>query len=125
MRRLLSLVLFASFVLPIVAPALALGQDPDAGLPVCCRRHGSHHCSMLAARQRPANTTPGFTERCPFYPQHTVAPVTGAHLLLIEAPPKAAPFLSTLGPAAHAETCRRIARECSHHKRGPPSFLLA
>lgn len=124
MRRLLSLVLLAAFGLPIVAPMLALGQDPDAGLPACCRRHGQHHCAMLAA-QNHASTAPSLSARCPFFPQSTVAPVTGAHLIVFHPPQLTTPFAAALVPVARAETHRRLARDCARHKRGPPSPLLA
>jgi hypothetical protein len=124
MRRLLSLVLLAAFALPTIAPLLALGQDPDAGLPACCRRHGKHHCAMLMEMLSRAHAGSQIGAVCPFYPQHIVAPVTGAHLILLHPPQITTPFAAALTPAARAETHRRIARDCAHHKRGPPSELL-
>jgi len=123
MRRLLSLVLLAAFGLPIVAPMFALGQDPDAGLPACCRRHGKHRCAMLEARDK-ESAAPSLTARCPFFPQNAIAPVTGAHLIVFHAPRLSAPFAATSAPAARAETHRRNVRDSAHHKRGPPSELL-
>lgn len=124
MRRLLSLVLLAAFVLPIVAPALALGQDPDAGLPACCRRHGKHHCAMLMEMMSRAHSGPQIGAVCLCYPQHLVAPVTGAHLVVFGSSPHSVLFAFACTPAVRAETHRRIARERSRHKRGPPTRLL-
>jgi hypothetical protein len=124
MRRLLSLILLAAFVLPVVAPALALGQDPDASLPACCRRHGKHHCAMLAATLSRAHSGPQIGAVCPFYPQHLVAPVTGAHLIGYSSSQRTLIFAFVLAPAVRARTHRRIARERSRPKRGPPTELL-
>ena len=123
MRRLLSLVLLAAFGLPIVAPMFALGQDPDAGLPICCRRHGKHHCAMLEARNK-ESAAPSLIARCPFFPQSAVAPVTGAHLIVFHPPRLSASFAAAFAPAARTETHRPIARDSAHHKRGPPPELL-
>ncbi|HEX4154634.1 MAG TPA: hypothetical protein VHY48_03390 [Acidobacteriaceae bacterium] len=124
MRRLLSLVLLAAIGLPIVAPAFALAQDPDAGLPICCRRHGKHHCALLMDMRSRAHSGPQAVAVCPFYPQNSIAPVVGAHPLLLQAASSTAAFASALTPAARATTHRRVARERSLYKRGPPTQRL-
>lgn len=124
LARLLSLVLLAAVGLPTIAPALALAQDPDAGLPACCRRHGRHHCSMTMERMQQMalrNSQPQIGAVCPNYPRHEVAPAAGAHLIAFQAPQHTAAFSAAFTPAARAETSRRISRDRSHHKRGPPS----
>jgi hypothetical protein len=123
MRRLLSFVLLAAFVLPMAAPLLALGQDPEAGLPACCRRHGQHHCAMLIEMQKRADQA-YVGAICPHFPQHALAPTTATHLLVLQAPPSVAAFSAALSPIVRAETHRRLARERSRHKRGPPTNLL-
>lgn len=127
LRRILSLVLLAAVGLPIIAPALALAEDPDASLPVCCRRHGQHHCTMMMermARLSRESSMPQVGAVCLCYPRHEVAPVAGAHLLALHAPGRT-PFSSpALTPVARAETHRRISRERSRYKRGPPSLIL-
>jgi hypothetical protein len=127
LARLLSLVLLAAVGLPTIAPALALAQDPDAGLPACCRRHGQHHCTMSMERMAQLgrqSSQPQIGAICPRYPRHEVAPVAGAHLIVFRAPQRAAAFSAAFAPTARAETSRRISRNRSHHKRGPPSSLL-
>lgn len=127
LTRLLSLVLLAAVGLPTIAPALALAQDPDAGLPACCRRHGQHHCAMTAdriAQLTRDRSQPQISAICPCYPGHEVAPVAGAHLLALHAPQRAAVFSSALALATRAETHRRISRERSRYKRGPPTASL-
>ena len=126
MRRLLSILLLTAFALPIVAPAFALADDPDAGLPACCPRHGQHHCAMmmeLMARRARESSQPQIGAVCPCYPRHEAPPISSAHLLALHAPRHAAVFSAALAPAARAETHGRISRERSRYKRGPPSPL--
>jgi hypothetical protein len=124
MRRLLSLVLLAAFLLPMAAPLLALGQDPEANLPACCRRHGKHHCAMLIEMQKRADQASYIGAICPHFPQHALVATAAPHLLAVHAPQSTAAFAAALSPIARAETHRRLARERSRHKRGPPTNLL-
>ena len=124
LARLLSVVLLAVVGLPTVAPALALAQDPDAGLPVCCRRHGQHHCTMTTERMARLASHSSETQIgavCPCYPRQELAPVAGAHLLALHAPQSTAVFFAALSLTSRVQTPLRIARERSHYKRGPPS----
>jgi len=126
LRRILSLVLLAAVGLPTIAPALALAEDPDASLPACCRRHGQHHCTMTMEQMARLSRESSMLQVgavCPCYPRHEIAPVTGAHLLALHAPGRAAIFSPALAPTARAETHRRISRERSRYKRGPPSLI--
>jgi hypothetical protein len=130
MRKLLSIWLLAALILPIVAPLLALGQDADAGLPACCRKNGKHHCMMSAAKRQALEgsdarlrwTAP--MEECPCCPAGVVAthpsvfaviPARGAFVGIVSEPAK----------AVQAECKRRIARDRSRQKRGPPRVALA
>jgi hypothetical protein len=123
MRRILILALLAAFGLPAVAPALTLGQVTENSLPACCRRNGVHHC--MGNMQRPANAAPAFTERCPSFPQPSTTPsqTSGATPLLIQQ--SIAFEFAAMDAAYQADTQRRISRSRSHHKRGPPTVLLA
>jgi len=121
MRRLLALLLLASFGLPVAASALALGQSSDVKLPACCRRNGAHHCAMQMGTPTGA---PAFTAVCPHFPQpSTTAPSNTSAAL---APPAQPVLLHLVALTAthRADTQRRISRERSRHKRGPPSILL-
>ena len=119
MRRLLSILLLAAFALPIVAPMLALGQDPDSNLPACCRRHGQHHCTMLDKGNDPAAHR--VLAPCPAWPQravtssvvshHFVGPVSSSGI------PLRAIALATPPSQAHlVHISERL-----HPKRGPPA----
>jgi hypothetical protein len=121
MRRLLALLLLASFGLPVAASALALGQSPDTRLPACCRRNGAHHCAMQMAVP---NGAPAITAVCPHFPQPSATSPSNTSSAL--APPAQTTLLHLVALTAtrQADTQRRISRERSRHKRGPPSISL-
>jgi hypothetical protein len=126
-RRLLSLVLLAVFSLPLILPALALGQGPDSNLPACCRRNGKHHCMMSAEEmQRLLNGIKASSphSHCPLYPT-AVTPLRHVDLAV----PAGTPALAPLSRVAALHLCAacdiRAALENPHHPRGPPrSFIL-
>ncbi len=127
MRRLLSIVLLAVFALPFVLPMLAMGQDAEAGLPACCRRSGKHHCMMSMAERGKLATShdPQFkapAEKCPYLP----ASVAPAHPNPLTGPIAAAAIYGDLvsHPTGFAQTDakRRISRDRSNQKRGPPAM---
>jgi hypothetical protein len=121
MRRFLAILLLAAFGLPAVAPLLALGQDTDANLPLCCRRNGAHHCTMGMAQDSNAPTA---SARCPSFPQPSaVAPSLTLTALIATQPLLKLPSATPAAPA-RAETQRRISRERSRHTRGPPPDTL-
>ena len=122
MRRLLSLVLLAALGLPAVAPALALGQDTEASLPACCRRHGVHHCSM-GNMQRPSSSAPAFSERCPYFPQpsNTVSQITS--FALHSSPQLIAASRSSLVVPQQASLLHSSTYDFALYKRGPPTNL--
>lgn len=132
MRRLLGFLLLATVGLPLWAPLLALGQPPGASLPACCRRDGKHHCAMgmaamgesaSAAEQVPAWKAP--RERCPFCP----GSVSAAYHHEVGSTASTQPAFAyvaahPLGPI-QTESKRRVSRDRSRQKRGPPFSLLA
>jgi hypothetical protein len=121
MRRLLAILLLAAFGLPAVAPLLALGQDADSNLPLCCRRNGAHHCTMGTAQE---SSAPAVSTRCASFPQPTaVAPSLKLTALIATQPLLKLPVATFTAPA-RAETQRRISRERSRHTRGPPTETL-
>lgn len=134
LRRLLSILLLAVFGLPFVAPLLALGQGADAGLPACCRRSGAHHCAMsmgereqLASSNGASSDSKGHrwkapSERCPYCPA-SVADFS-SHDAFVPSGEQAYGVDSFSHPtgAVQTESKRRIARDRSRQKRGPPSF---
>jgi hypothetical protein len=123
MRRLLSILLLAAFVLPTIAPLLAFAQAPDAGLPVCCRRHGRHHCTMLDTTRAPSAHR--IVAVCPLWPQRALAPSAISHTFTAPAASPALALRTTLTSRTHSIAHRRTARDRSHSQRGPPAPSLA
>jgi hypothetical protein len=123
MRRLLSILLLVAFALPLVAPLLALAQDPYAGLPACCRRHGQHHCTMLdAGRDSSAHRVVAV---CPEWPQRAVPSPTGLNHFIGRASSSPVALRTSLSPPRSREVPSLTALERLHPKRGPPNRLLA
>ena len=128
MRRFFSILLLAVFVLPLLAPVLAMAQDGQAAVPACCRRNGRHHCGMsLRERRALVSRDPAFrapTEKCPFETS-SVAP---ARFDPVTEPPVAEAIFGHLVShptgVAQTESRRRIARDRSRQKRGPPALSL-
>ncbi len=126
-RKLLSILLLATFALPLLAAIPALASTPESRLPACCRRAGEHKC-MLSAEQIAALehgqhfTTPKST--CPMFPK-AVAP---AHSETYALTPSAAFFAGVSSHPAQfqqVEAWARVALEGARHKRGPPSVRLS
>jgi len=122
MRRILALLLLAVFGLPTVAPLLAMGQDIDAHLPACCRRNGAHHCLMNMDQSSKGTA---FSARCPDFPHPTMTAPAGTFAALVTPSLLAFTDISILTAPQRAETQRRISRERSRHKRGPPAVRLS
>ena len=122
MRKVLAILLLAVFGLPTVAPLLAMGQDTDAHLPACCRRNGTHHCSMNTDEQ---SSAPAFSARCPNFPRPSMTAPAGTFAAIATPSLLAFTDITILAAPQRAETQRRISRERSRHKRGPPSVRLS
>ena len=125
MRRIIATSLLILFSAPLIAPLLALSRDPDANLPICCRRHGKHHCMMSAEMMQAmlgGTQLRALPMRCPQYPraitfaQHHELSLHSTALLFAEA---------VSYPALHLQTeaRARVSSFCSRQKRGPPAFL--
>jgi len=99
MRRWLSISLALFFGLwPLTG---TLQASDDSNLPVCCRRHGAHHCAM-STQMAQTSSTPGLQAptTCPLFPGFVkgasapsnalLAQMTGLPALLEQARPGAA-----------------------------------
>lgn len=122
MRRIVSIALLAVFSWQFAAPAFS--PDAEANLPLCCRRHGKHHCMMSRmARQESgqlAFTT--VTERCPYGP----ASVTAAHTSAYQPRADSSFHTGSGNQSVVAPPTAPVARNTflrGRHKRGPPSLL--
>jgi len=123
MRRVLSILLLLLFGLgPLTA---TLEASDDAGLPACCRRHGAHHCAMMAmmARQR-HDSAPGFSapSTCPCYPGSAatlVAPISALAAAPAELPALHAHAFEHIAVPTHVSSCPGR----THAGRGPPASI--
>jgi len=125
MRRILAISLLLLFALPTVMPLFALGSDPDANLPACCRRNGKHHCMMsMEMMQAMLNGTQAaaLPMKCPLYPK---AITTAQHHELFSSSASLIAAGLVAHPAIHLQTeaRARVARDCARQKRGPPALL--
>jgi hypothetical protein len=126
LRRLLSILLLVAFGLPVVSPLLAMERMDQTRLPACCRRDGKHHCmASMSDRNSLSKTTRAFstpTEKCPYCPSAIIA----GHTDLLALPTAKAVFASLVSHTsgiAQTESLRRISRDRSRQKRGPPTLL--
>ncbi|MFZ1085873.1 MAG: hypothetical protein WAN35_12990 [Terracidiphilus sp.] len=120
MRRWLAIFLILLFGFGPLASALAASDE--SRLPPCCRRHGAHHCAMMArwrAQMDSGKPTVGTPSTCPFFPGYglpcvaSLDAMTTAHTL----------------PAFYAEAYSFIARRdavrltpiLNRVDRGPPA----
>ncbi|MDE1161837.1 MAG: hypothetical protein PW792_07805 [Acidobacteriaceae bacterium] len=129
MRKLIAIALLAIFSLPFATSLLAMTPKSEANLPACCRRSGAHHCMMsMAERSQMLSNKPQFSAlqgKCPYCPANIVIGHQPSVLATLSAQPVFLRFISRDEVIAHAESNRRISRERSRYKRGPPSSLLS
>ena|ERR1700733_1555780 len=121
MRRALAIFLTLAFGLgPFAA---FLNADDDARLPVCCRRHGVHHCTMPGSPATDASgsaPTIGAPAHCPLYPGSVGATTSPHHALA---------FARIHVEASDSGRLPLVARETAPHTnqiraravRGPPA----
>jgi len=127
LRRFLSIALLAVLGLPLFSPLLALSAGNENNLPACCRRNGKHHCMMSMAEKISLGSREQESwaplDSCPYCPtavlmwHHSDPSVPRAVAI-------SAGLVSHPALQAQTESKRRIARERSRHKRGPPSLVL-
>ncbi|SEF76113.1 hypothetical protein SAMN05421819_1090 [Bryocella elongata] len=125
MRKLLAIALLFVFSFPLIAPAFGLGADSDSRLPVCCRRHGAHHCTMSAEEEQALSHGQHFSAyrgRCSQYPQ-VIAQVHLGSFLPGRTPSHVALASIRVEPIRQVEAWARAALEGARHKRGPPDRL--
>jgi hypothetical protein len=100
--------------------------DSDAQLPACCRRDGTHHCSMmdLTAGQEPSSE-PALKgpPKCPRFPGATAAPVPVKAALPLPARTLAAAAGDLSAYQGHARRQIHSWSNRSNPKRGPPSLF--
>jgi hypothetical protein len=128
MRRALSISLILFFLLgPLTA---GLEASEDAGLPACCRRHGTHHCAMslrmaaMMAEAAPGKAFLAAPAACPAFPGYASATTTTPQAMT--AAPVSLPVLLAqphTPQAGRAAACLSQIR--TRAGRGPPTSALA
>lgn len=126
MRRFFSISLLLLFTFPLVSPLFA-ASPTEANVPVCCRRNGKHHCTMLTAAQHSSSSTgktktASLRERCPYNPAAAVI-----NLPFVPDQIQRAIYAGILSHStchAQAEALFHISSSRSHQKRGPPFLIL-
>jgi len=128
LRKLIAIALLAIFGLPFASALFALTPKSEANLPACCRKNGKHHCMMsMAERSKILSDQPQFMvvqEKCPYSP---AVLVIGHQPKLLGVPSAQRTLAGLVGQAAvvaQTESKRRISRDRSRQKRGPPSTSL-
>ena len=103
--------------------------SPEARLPACCRRNGTHHCAMMGQTSRTIEAggprIGSVPPRCPVFP-HSAA-------LSVESPqvgpaPSSAFFANVPGrPAVQSQfrATYRLSLDRSRQKRGPPALRIS
>lgn len=129
MRRFFSILMI--LLLGLGPLAATLPASAESRLPACCRRHGTHHCTMTAetaarASKVSSESGAGFTSplHCPNFPSSAAASTTPVHALDAIAARFPVPFAEAHSPAANRGTVRMI-RSRVHTNRGPPAFRIA
>lgn len=129
LRRLVSILLLAAFGLPFAQSLFALTPKSEANLPACCRRNGKHHCMMsMTERRKMSSDEPQFAppvEKCPYCPGaltlgHQTNPFSIATGQIV--------IVGSVGQSsvvAQTESKRRISRDRSRQKRGPPAPVFS
>jgi len=124
MRRSLCGALILSFWLGPLAAILP--ANAESRLPVCCRRHGIHHCEMSGtmARQTPGSAPSlAAPAHCSYYPYSMPAAV-GPIEALAASPVALPPLLATAHCPATARTAARLGELRTRANRGPPASKL-
>ena len=120
MRTWVAATLTVVLALSVLQPVFS--ANPEASLPSCCRRDGSHHCAMLMPGLPSApdqgKVVRNAADRCPY--QRALA--AGHRVSLHPAASAAVHAVLLSHPAIPAQTLAagRISLSCGHQKRGPP-----
>jgi hypothetical protein len=124
MRRGLCAVLILLFWLGPLAAMLP--ASAESRLPVCCRRHGAHHCEMSDAKSSqaagaisdsaPSLRAPAHCSRYPGCMIATTGPVEG----LLASPAALPVLLATAHSPAAVRAAARLSAMRARANRGPP-----
>jgi hypothetical protein len=126
LRKFIAITLLTLLSLPFASALFALSPKNDAHVPACCRRDGKHHCmeTMAAAAATLGDKMSTPMQKCPYCPG-TVTAAHGQDLIYVSSAQAVFAHLDTpAAVVAQTESKRRISRDRSRQKRGPPSISL-
>jgi hypothetical protein len=123
MRRLLSISLILLLWLGPFAAVLP-GID-ESRLPLCCRRHGAHHCADAdsIASQSADSGHSHISSRCPQFPPSVAAATTAAFAPSVA--PAGAPSIVAGFTLPATPDAARLGQLYTHAGRGPPPSSLS
>lgn len=125
LRRISSILLLLLYWLgPFIA---LLPASAESRLPPCCRRNGAHHCTMNMAErmglESGAHHFAAPSTKCPRCPTSVrIAPTQAPSL--VTNPARVLAASSHPNGVPQSESRRRISRDRSRLKRGPPQLHL-
>jgi hypothetical protein len=125
MRQALSILLLLFFGIgPVV---VTLSATDDSRLPVCCRRHGVHHCAMsteMVSAAEPGSHNVKAPATCPYFPGYTVA-LNTITLAMAPSPVSLPALLAQPHSSATGRAAARVSQIRTRANRGPPASSLA
>ena len=119
MQRVCAILVMMFISFSLISPFIA---DAGSKLPSCCKKGGTHHCSMDTDAAPSGPSVKSIAAKCPFYP----AGATASFVIKAGAPSETRiVFASVLihpAGAAQAEAQYRISFDRASQKRGPPAL---
>jgi hypothetical protein len=124
MRRGLAIFLILLFGLAPLTAALAASDE--SRLPPCCRRHGAHHCAMMArwrAQIDSGKPVVGTPSTCPLYPGYGLPSIAALDALAVDQAAPPVLFAQRHSIAAPSDATRLTPLR-SRAGRGPPAAIV-
>jgi hypothetical protein len=122
MRRWLAIVLILFFGFGPLASAVEASDE--SRLPPCCRRHGAHHCAMMArwrAQMDSGKPSVGAPSTCPLFPGYGWASIASLDALI--AAPAAPGSCAQVGSLIARPIAVRFHRVRTRAGRSPPAVI--
>jgi hypothetical protein len=118
-RRAITIALLGVFGLPLI-PVSVFASDPEASLPSCCRRNGTHHCSRMAGD----SSGPALqSSPCRYFPNANLVSASPNAGILVMVPVTSVSLSTSPASQQAAETPCPLLFHSPHQQRGPPILL--
>ena len=126
LQRIPAILVLLGFSFSLFAPFVSSDSGQESKLPPCCRRDGSHHCSMMKAAAHESESAPSVkaaSTKCPLYPTGQAMPVPAKAIAARPMVIDAAPAWSRPNAIEQTEARYRLSFSRASQKRGPPFRL--